>query len=309
MSNQFDTFKDNDGIYKVNKNNNYGLSTSLQNANTFIGAVQDIRSSLIREVDMFNQAIEYKEHTNQRYWNGEVNFNQIINNENNKYQNLLNCEQNYLSHINSSNYPYGIWRYKKDFYYRPNPDSNLCSGNVEEISKELSSRYPVNFHLIPDLNIARNNINEVKFDTVYLSTKSIIVIEGEVVAPLEQYEIFQDSMGRLWRNLIQNTDYLKKRFENHYLDTSYTTKTRFFIQKISTPKDSMFLLNRLGKFFKSLHGEKIIVMLGNQNVSKDIFLNKCFKMMIHPENYITITDEILRKNSFEEILKGKYFYI
>ena len=29
----------------------------------------------------------------------------------------------------------------------------------------------------------------MKFDTAYISTKSIIVIDGEVIAPNEQYEI------------------------------------------------------------------------------------------------------------------------
>ena len=35
----------------------------------------------------------------------------------------------------------------------------------------------------------------MKFNTAYISTKSIIVIDGEVIAPNEQYEIFKDRMG------------------------------------------------------------------------------------------------------------------
>jgi hypothetical protein len=307
MNDTFEAFLNKDGIYNsVKKDYNHGeLDNIVQYTHGFISAVQNMRNNLIDEVNMFNQAIQHKENTIQRYWIQEANFNQIANNEWNKYQNLLNSEQDYLSYINNSNYPYGIWRFKHKFYYRQNPDSNLCSGTAEEISKELSSRYPVNFHLLSDLNTAKNNMNEIKFNTVLMSIKSIIAIEDEIVAPLEQNEIFKDLQGRYWRNLIRYTDYLRKRFQNCYLDTNNSTKTKLFIEKIATLKDSMFLLNRLGKFFKSLHGEKIIIMLENQNISKNIFFDKCFKIMFNNENYITITDTILKEKSFEDILKRK----
>ncbi len=48
-------------------------------------------------------------------------------------------------------------------------------------------------------------------------------------------------------------------------------------------------------------------MVGNKNVSEDIFCNRVFKPMIHPENHITITDDILKEKSIAEILRGKLF--
>ena len=56
-----------------------------------------------------------------------------------------------------------------------------------------------------------------------------------------------------------------------------------------------------------MKSENIIVMVGNKNVSEDIFCDRVIKPMIHQENYITITDDILKEKSIAEILKGKLF--
>lgn len=257
-------------------------------------------------IRQYNRDVAYLENSIDRYWNAQDDYLHIENNEYRKYRNLLDAQNNLLDNIHS-NYQHGLWKYKDDFYYRASPQSELCIGNAEKISKEISSRYPMNVHIVDDLNNIPNNIKEIKFDTVFLSKKSIIVIDGEVIEPNQQYEIFHDRDGRFYRNLIVNTEFLKKRFKNYNKNSSESTKIKVFIQKISTYSDSKFLLNRLGKSFESLKSENIIVMVGNKNVSEDIFCNRVFKPMIHPENYITITDDILKEKSIPEILRGKLF--
>lgn len=264
-----------------------------------------LKTDFNHNIRQYNKDLNYLENMNNRYWASQNDYYHIENNEARKYSNLKCDEDNLLDHINNSNYPYGLWRYKKKYYYRPTPETDFSKGTIEEISKDISSRYPMSVHSIPDLNNIPNNIKEIKFDTVFISEKAIPVIEDEIIDIKQKYEIFQDINGLFYRNLLVNTKYLKSRFKYHYIDSNKSTKARLFIQKMTTFKDSLFLLNRLGRFIKTLQGENLIVMVGNKNISKDILWEKILTPMLSPENYITLTCEILEKMSIEEILKGK----
>ena len=266
-----------------------------------------IQSDFQYNIRQYDKNVVYLENVNNRYWNAQYDYSNIENNEYIKYKNLLDRQDDLLNHIHNSNYPCGLWRYKDDFYYRASPQSELCIGNKEKISKEISSRYPMNIHIIDDLNNIPNNIKEIRFDTVFISTKSIIVIDGESIEPNLQYEIFLNLDGKSYRNLIINTEFLKKRFQFSKLTLNNSTKTKVFIEKICMFNDSQFLLNGLKNFFKTLISENIIVMVGNKNVSENIFCKRVIKPMIDPENYITISDDILKEKSIEEILKSKIF--
>lgn len=279
----------------------------IQKYDEFNREFQTRQSDFQHNIKQYNRDISYLENSIYRYWNAQNQYANIENNEFRKYKELEDAQNSLLDDINNKNYPCGIWRYKNNYYYRASPQSKLCIGNAEEISKEIKSRYSINVHIVDDLNNIPNNIKEIKFDTTFISIKSIIVIEDEVIEPNQQYEIFQTRDGKIYRNLIVNTEYLKMRFKNYNQNSRASTKTKVFIQKISTYSDSKFLLNRLGKSFESLKSENIIVMLGNKNVSEDIFCNRVLKSMIHPENYITITDDILKEKSIAEILRGKLF--
>ena len=281
------------------------INDELQNFINDNKVLSMIQGGIHNNIRQYDRNVAYLENVNDRYIASQNNYYQIENNISNKYSNLKYEQDRLKDHINNSNYPYGFWRYKKLFYYRASPESELCKGNVQEISEEISSRYPMNVHIIPDLNNIPNNIKEIKSDTVFLSIKSIIVIEGEVIDTTQQYEIYQDNQGRYWRNLVLNTEFLKKRFINYSLNPNESSKTRHFIQKMTNIKDSLFLLNRLGRFFKTLQGENIIVMIGNKNVSKDIFWNKVMTPMIDYTNYIALTETVLKEMSIDEILKGK----
>ena len=264
-----------------------------------------IQTGINYNIKQFDKNVNYLNGTMNKYWNSQHSYSQIENNENIKYSNLKSKQDALIGQINSSNFPCGLWRFKDKYYYRPKPELDLCIGNAEKISEEISGRYPINVKLIPDLNNVINNVKEIRSDTVFLSIKSIIVIESEVVEPTQEFEILQDYQGRFVRNLIINTEYLKKRFIDYPLNPNQLSKTRHFIQQMTNMRDSLFLINRLGRFFKTLKGENLIVMVGNKDISKDIFLGKVVLPMISSENYISITEDILINNSIEEILKGK----
>lgn len=258
-----------------------------------------------RNITQYDKNINYLDNVNNKYWLAQRDLQHIENNEFRKYDNLKCAEVNLLQSINNSNLPYGIWKYKKKFYYRPKPNLDLCEGNTEEISKAISSRYPFNVQIVSDLNNIPNNPKEMRFDTVFIAEKSVITIEDEIIAPEQEYEIFEDDYGVFYRNLIINTDYLKERIINYSLDENYSSKPRQFIQKMTNAKDSLFLLNRLGNLFKTLRGRTSIVMIENKEVSKDIFLKNILKPMFHSNNYISLTDQNLAEMTIAEILKSK----
>lgn len=264
-----------------------------------------IQAGINFNIKQFDKNVNYLNGTMNKYWNSQYSYSQIENNENIKYSNLKSKQDALIGQINSSNFPCGLWRFKDKYYYRPKPELDLCIGNAEKISEEISGRYPINVKLIPDLNNVINNVKEIRSDTIFLSSKSIIVIEGEVVEPTQQFEILQDYQGKFVRNLIINTEYLNKRFIDYPLNLNQLSKTRHFIQQMTNIKDSLFLINRLGRFFKTLKGENLIVMVGNKDVSKKIFWDKIMIERISYENYISLNDANLNDLSFGEILKGK----
>ena len=268
-------------------------------------ALSIIQKGINHNIMQYDRNVANLGSVNDRYFEEVAKYNYIQNDVARKYGDLKYDQDQLKSHIDNANYPYGHWKYKKRFYYRASPSSELCKGNTEQISEDISERYPMNVQLIPDLNNLINKPKEIRSYTVYISTKSIIVIEGEVINTTQQYEIFQDNQGKFFRNLIINTEYLNKRFINYSLNPNKPTKTRVLVQKMTTLKDALFLLNRLGKFFKTLQGENLIVMMGNKDVSEGIFWNKIITPMISPENYIMLTDDVLREKSIKEILKGK----
>ena len=324
MRDTIETTLNEDGIYRANRNsknvatyaqseldwrerNPQGALGVLKDGDYINDALINMSKEIIQNSNQLNYQMRTLENSIDRYWNDLVDYRHIKNNKHREYNDLISDQNNLLNDIDKRNNSYGLWRYKDDFYYRASPQSELCIGNAEKISKEISSRYPINVRIVDDLNDISNNIKEIRFDTVFISKKSIIVIDGEVIEPTQQYEIFKHRNGKFYRNLIVTTESLTKRFENYNKNSSESTKTKVFIQKISTYSDSKFLLNRLGKSFESLKSENIIVMVGNKNVSEDIFCNRVFKPMIHPENHITITDDILKEKSIAEILRGKLF--
>lgn len=324
MRDTIETTLNEDGIYRANRNsknvatyaqseldwrerNPQGALGVLKDGDYINDALINMSKEIIQNSNQLNYQMRTLENSIDRYWNDLVDYRHIKNNKHREYNDLISDQNNLLNDIDKRNNSYGLWRYKDDFYYRASPQSELCIGNAEKISKEISSRYPINVRIVDDLNDISNNIKEIRFDTVFISKKSIIVIDGEVIEPTQQYEIFKHRNGKFYRNLIVTTESLTKRFENYNKNSSESTKIKVFIQKISTYSDSKFLLNRLGKSFESLKSENIIVMVGNKNVSEDIFCNRVLKSMIHPENYITITDDILKEKSIAEILRGKLF--
>ena len=248
----------------------------------------------------------------QRCWELQQKLYAIYLNENNKYNYLKNSEQNYLNSINR----YGrisLWRYKDKYYYRPAIDSDLIIAKKKEIAKEISSRsHNMNITIVDDLNDMLLS-SEVKIDTIFIAISSIVVVENEVFDINQINEVFENSNGTFTRNLLKCTPYLRNRFfkYNNYVKNTNPFNMLNHVDILNTLTVCMsdFILNWLGSFFKTLqNSSRLLILMGNQDVSVDIFYKHIIIPLFGNDYCVTITEELLINNSIEEILKYKLFY-
>ncbi|MBD3843070.1 MAG: hypothetical protein IE909_14560 [Campylobacterales bacterium] len=257
------------------------------------------------QAELVNEDLEYQNHRLQknllqqenyvrRYWRNENDKQMIANNEWDKYNRLLQDERHFLFHNN-------IWRDGDRFYYQPNQNHEVISGTKEEIEIEASSRNPYNICFVNDLN----DIKEIRFDTIYVSIKSIDVLIQCVYDPNSRYGRV-NHIGGVSQNNFISTKYLDERFNDYSLGKE-PSSVLYFIQNITPYKAHAFLANRMGKHFKHLKSDNTMVFIHNQDVA-DLLWNSVITKIYGKHNVKVLDDEILDTQSVEEIL-DKTLYV
>jgi len=257
------------------------------------------------QAELVNEELEYQNHRLQknllqqenyvrRYWRNENDKQIIANNEWNKYNSLIQNERWFLSNNHIS-------RDGDIFYYQPNHNHKVISGTKEEIELEVSSRNPFNLCIVDDIN----DIKGIRFETVYISIKSVDVLSQCVYDPNSRYGMVNYFNG-ISQNDFISTQYLEERF-NDYSLSKEPSPVLYVIQNITTYKDHAFLANRMGKHFKNLKSDNTIVLIHNQDVA-DVIWNNIITKIYGKHNVKVLSDEILDAQSVEEILE-KTLYI
>lgn len=272
-------------------NNNYRYSSA--------PVVYDQNHNINNTMQLNSLDLTKAENQAQRYWQLQQNLFAIYQYEQNKYNYLKSSQDNLLRSINFD--MIRLWRYKKEFYYRPKQDSNLIIGSKDEIANEISSRFHnINVHIVDDLNNVLTS-SQVKIDTVYIALNSITVVENEVFEPSNGHNIFQNPNGSYSRNLLHHTSYLFHRFTNYEINNNEISHTHIFLREF-TKKDTHFIVDLLASFLKYLqNSSKALVLLGNKDVSIEIFYKHIITPIFGNDYCITITDELLNRLSIEEI--------
>lgn len=251
------------------------------------------------QAKLVNEELEYQNHRIQknllqqeslisRYWRSENDKQIIVNNEWDKYNHLLQNQQQFLFNHN-------VWRNGDIFYYQPNFSNDVISGTKEKIEIEISSRDTFNLHFVDDLN----KIKDIRFDTVYVSLKSLDGSRQSIYDPNSNYGKQCSFEGILQNNFI-STKYLYERFQNYSIDKK-SSPVLYFIQNITTDKDHKFLANKIGKYFKHLKSDNIMVLIHNQDVA-DILWTSIITQIYGKHNVKVLDDKILDTQSVEEIL-------
>jgi len=257
------------------------------------------------QAEIVNDELEYQNHRLQknllqqenyvrRYWRNENDKQMIANNEWSKYSRLVQDERWFLSNNHVS-------RDGDTFYYQQNQNEEVISGTKEEIELEASSRNSFNLCFVDDLN----DIKGIRFDTIYVSTKSIDVLTQCIYDPNSRYGKV-NHIGEISQNNFISTEYLDERF-NDYSLCKEPSSVLYFIENITTYKDHAFLANRMGKHFKHLKSDNTMVFIHNQDVA-DLLWNSVITKIYGNHNVKVLDDEILDTQSVEEIL-DKTLYV
>lgn len=287
--NDIQTYQDKDGTYKPVISNipiHEGINT--------VNVLEAVNDNMRYQLANYGNNIRDLEYINQRYWQAEANKQYIWNNEMGKYNSLINAQNSLLYKIN---YPeIRLWRYQNQLYYHTN-NGQLIIGNEIEIQKELSSRYGCNVRIVNDINDVLQNNNEYRIYTFPIAINNLPVVEEELFNPNTDYEIFQDYSGGAWkRNLLAHTRYQKNKL--HSLTPSFIKKLMSNLTQINSESISSWIQD-IG------NTDTILLLVGNQTVSEDIVVNKVIKPLFNTGIVVTLTDSMLQKESFENIVSGK----
>jgi hypothetical protein len=243
------------------------------------------------------------------YWQVEAEKNNIFNNEIYKYNSLRSRQDSILNQLNNM-FDTKFWRYKDKFYYKPNYNDEPIVGTKDEIALEIGSKYSCNIKFVDDLNkIRTKDMRKVGIDTTYIAINSIPIVNKEIFNPLFSKEIYNE-FGIVCRNLFQYTPYLRKRFSQTFITFNQKRSViAKLLKNVIKVEESKFILKWLGKYFTTLHGNQdILVLIGNKELSEEIIYRKIVNPIFGHKYCVTITEDVLKYQSIEEILKHKFFF-
>ena len=270
----------------------------LQEGRNITNAFRQVTSELNYGIQQFNHSIQSMENSNQRYINAENTKQWIYNNEVKKYNELIQKQNNLLVRINS--FETKFWRYKDKLYYRTNSGKLIINDRIE-IQKELSSRYGQDVYIVYDMNDVLKDNSQIRINTVYIAINCLPVVDEEILDAINTFEILIYPNGICKRNLLANTRYMKKRLLHNNQSITYIKK---LMSNITERKSDCIF-----SWIKSIgtDNDTILLLVGNQKISEDLIVDKVIKRLFDTGLVVTLTDEILKKQSFEEIISGKLF--
>jgi len=272
---------------------------TVQNAIGVTQTMQTINGQLDYELKQYGNYVSSMENMHQRYLNAEASRQWSHNNEINKYNELMGKQNNLLN--NRINFPeISLWRYKNLLYYRTNSGELIIDDHIE-IQKELSSRYGPDIYIVYDMNDVLKNNTQIRVNTVFIALNCLHVVDQEIVEPDSKYELLQYSNGTFKRNLLSHTRYMKKRLLNNSTSDTFTKKVMSSITERNSDCISLWIKD-IGT-----ENDTILLLVGNKTLSEDLVVDNVIKRLFNTGIVNTLTDEMLQKSNFEEIVRGLLF--
>ena len=297
------TKQNQNGTYEVHDEQNE-INTLVTQGSDLLPALYNVYQEVTQANNLLDQTAQGTERAIQRYNNAETNRQWIIYNEVQKYNELMQKQNNLLSWVNNPEIKF--WRYKDKLSYRTN-SGQLIIDNHTEIQKELSSRYPENVCIVNDMNDALKNINQYRVNTVFIAINNIIVVEEEIFDCNNTFELLQYPNNIWKRNLLAYTRYNKKR----KYQTSYEQKYSYIrlLMNHIVKNDLNVITDSISQWIGNIgtNLDTMLLLVGNKSLSEDLVVNKTINAIFDTDIVLTITDEILSKQSLEEIVSGKLF--
>jgi hypothetical protein len=300
MSKTFNTSQNEDGSYGIDREQNE-INSLVKEGNDLVSVFSHVNQEVTYANNMLMQAAQTTEYAVQRYYNAEADRQMVVNNENRKYDSLLFSQDNLLDRINTPEIR--IWRYENQLYYRSN-NGQLIIGNQVEIKKELSSRYGGDIHIVNDLNDVLNN--NIRVNTIFIAINNLPVVEEELFNLSTNYELSSESFPNfniVWkRNLLASTRFLKQRL---IASSGSITDTKKLMLNIIENK-SDYIPQWIGNI--GIGVDTILLLVGNKSVSEDLIVQRIIEQLFNTNIVVTITDNMLKEQTLQEITKGKLFF-
>ena len=286
------------GIYEAQQDQNE-INTLIREGNNLVPTLANVYHEVTHANNMVMQAAQSTEHAVQRYYNAEATRQMVTSNEIRKYDSLVISQNNLLNRINFPEIR--IWRYEHQLYYRSS-NGQLISGDQVKIKKELSSRYGgKNIHIVNDLNDVLHN-SKIRVNTTVIAINNLHVVEKECFTLDTYYELYQH-FNTMWkRNLLAHTRFLKQRLVKPFIVNTDTKK----ILSDMTENQSNYIPQWIGNI--DIDADTILLLVGNKSVSEDLIVQRVIKPLFNTNIVVTITDNMLKEQTLQEITKGKLFF-
>lgn len=232
-----------------------------------------------------------------------------------------------------------VYKYQGNFITRDSNNIYLTYNNtnfinqidkVEEIETELSTIMSRPVKIIKDTKTIVND-RRVNPHKIYLP----IYLINSKVEPVLIFDIYENIKDKNYSfNLFTYTHYLNQRFINlsnsnineleklniyslkgidflnkeHYLELVNKYFINSFLKALTINNNSKYIEDWTTYFFKTLRRVRNnLVLIGNRNISEEIFYDAIIKQIFGFDYCITITDEILESQSIDFIVQNKLF--
>jgi len=263
-------------------------------------AMRIVNRRLKNEVEDSAEYVSSLENIADKYYYVQNDLNEIYNNEFRKYEILMTEQNNLLNKIDKSET--SLWRYNDKLYYRTN-SGQLIIDNPSEIAKEISSRYSFEVSFVNDMNDVLISKKQIRVNTIFIAINCLIIVDKEKFYSSRSFEIVETSNGNWNRNLLAHTRYIKKRNFTDNDSVSYAKNVMSNITKESVDYITPWINNI------DTTNDTILLLVGNKKVSEDLIIDKVIKRLFDTDIVVTLTDEKLQKNNFEEVINGKLFLL
>jgi len=166
---------------------------------------------------------------------------------------------------------------------------------------------------LKDINNRKLNINERSNDIIriLLFENEIKTVDDDVFDITRNQELFKNDNDSFYtKNRFIPTEYLKKRYMQRQpsIEPTFTAKFIYYLAK-ENQELSDYIVNWLGYYFQNLQKSKTaLVLLGDQEVTQDIFWNILIKEVFGQRYCTTINDEEQKTALVSDIAKDKLFF-
>lgn len=195
---------------------------------------------------------------------------------------------------------------KDNEYYYIRKDVFCYKGSKEEIEQIIGSKYNEIIEIVSKYKNSYKNKSEI---TTFIPCSYIRIIDKNVFYPNNPNKmIFTDN--KIFINLFNHNKYLLKKFDKSIQDIEQKEESLISkVLSIATTLNSTYIKILLSRFFVNFENSAfILTLIGNQEFTENIIFAKIISEIFGHDYCLILSEEVLRNQSLDDILKNKLFF-